>query len=284
MQLLVASAAPQRARRYAACRSAACLAPLLIAARTMTESGVRSRKAAGHRRAMMPSIRRFSGSTSMVIAEPGQREALWERREQIAELLLGRQPAWSQEPRWQRPYRYQGYDEHLVEVDLTFDEEFAAPWAALALGVDAIVDKADVAARLRSDLAGWQAPEFDAPLFDGGTWAWLNYLHGKLRHGEAWQARYGVMDTLNNRVLPLLGSARHCAHRDLAAADLARIHEAAPASSEPAELHRSLLATAELYRWALGRWSQRTGRPRPHSPLADHVLRMLRTSAQADRV
>lgn len=60
-------------------------------------------------------------------------------------------------------------------------------------------------ARLRSDLATWHPPEFDAPALDDATWGWLNYLHGRLRHGEAWMVRYGVMDTLNNRVLPLLG-------------------------------------------------------------------------------
>jgi hypothetical protein len=76
---------------------------------------------------------------------------------------------------------------------------------------------------------------------------WLNYLRGKLRHGETWMVRYGVMDTLNNRILPLLGTAGHSAHHSLSAADIDRIHRAAPASAEPAELRRSLRATAELY-------------------------------------
>jgi predicted nucleotidyltransferase len=121
----------------------------------------------------------------IVVAEPGQRDGLWERREQISELLLGHPAAWAQEPRWQRPYRYQSWDDDLLELDLTIDEEHVAPWAALAKGFRALVDKAGVEARLRSDLASWQPAEFDAPALDGGTWLWLNYLHGKLRHGEA---------------------------------------------------------------------------------------------------
>jgi predicted nucleotidyltransferase len=177
----------------------------------------------------------------IVVAEPGQREALWGRREQISDLIHGHHAVWDQEPLWQRPYRYQSWDEELTELDLTLDEEYASPWAALTRGFLSVVDKAKVTARLRSDLATWQPSEFDAAAFDGGTWAWLNYLRGKLRHG-------------------------------LDAADIDRIHGAAPASWEPAELRRSLRATAELYAWALDRWSQRTGRPVPRSPLAPAIM------------
>jgi predicted nucleotidyltransferase len=214
----------------------------------------------------------------IVVAEPGQRDALWARRAQIAAVLLDRDPAWSQEPHWQRPYRYQSWDDNLADLDLTVDEEYAAPWAALVKGFRAIVDKAGVEARLRSDLANWQPPEFDAPAFDGGTWAWLNYLHGKLRHGEGWFVRYGVMDTLNNRVVPLLGGAGHSAHRDMDTADVALLHDAAPSSPDLAELRRSLRATADLYSLALDRWSERTGRPRPRNPLAAQILERLRAS------
>lgn len=212
----------------------------------------------------------------IVVAGPGQREDLWGRRAQISATLLGAEAARHQEPRWQRPYRYQSWDQNLAELDLTFDEEFAQPWSGLAKGFRVLVDKAGVEARLRADLATWQPSEFDAPAYDGGTWAWLNYLHGKLRHGEAWFVRYGVMDTLNNRVVPLLGGEGHSAHRDMDADDVVRLHEAAPASQEPAELRRSLRTTADLYSAALDRWSERTGRPRPQSPLAAAVLERLR--------
>jgi Polymerase beta, Nucleotidyltransferase len=214
----------------------------------------------------------------IVVAEPGQRDALWNRRKQIGAALLGREAVRWQEPTWQRQYRYQSWDENLAELDLTFDEEYAAPWAALMQGFCALVDKADVAARLTDDLASWQPPEFDAATLDGGTWTWLNYLNGKLRHGEAWFVRNGVMDTLNSRVVPLLGVAAHSVHRDMDIADVALLHEAAPSSAEPAELRRSLRATAELYSLALDRWSARTGHPRPRNPLAAVVLEKLRAA------
>ena len=211
----------------------------------------------------------------IVVAQPGKRDELWDRQEQISALLHGCQPVWSREPLWQRAYRFQSWDEHLAELDLTLDEERAAPWAALTRGFCTIVDKAGVEARLRSDLASWQPPEFDAHAFDGGTWAWLNYLNGKLRHGETWMVRYGIMDTLNNRVLPLLGVAGHSALRDLDTADADLIQRAAPTSAEPAELRRSLRATAGLYAWALDRWSERTGVQRPRNPLVHAILNRL---------
>jgi hypothetical protein len=208
----------------------------------------------------------------IVVARPGRRAALWQRREQIGAALLGGPAAWSHELPWQRPYRYQAYDPHLTAVDMTIDEERVAPWPALAKGFIVLADKGDVAASLRAELADWHQPEFDAAAFNGNTWAWLNYLHGRLGHGETWIVRYGVADTLQHRVIPLLGAAGHSAHRQLAAADLDRVQRAAPASAEPIELRRSLLATAQAYAWALDRWSERTGQPRPEHPLAAAIL------------
>ena len=216
----------------------------------------------------------------VIVAEPGQRDALWDRREQISDLVHGHHALWHQEPQWQRPYRYQSWDEKLDQLDLTLDEEYASPWAALTLGFLPFVDKAAVAARLRSDLATWKPPEFDAPAFDGGTWLWLNYLRGRLRRGEAWIVRYGVMDTLNNRVLPLLGTAGQTAHHSLDAADIDRVHHAAPTSAQPAELRRSLRATAQLYAWALDRWALRTGQPVPRNPLTPAITDKLQARDQ----
>lgn len=211
----------------------------------------------------------------ILVTEPGQRDGVWKRRAEISAIVLGRPAAWVQEPAWQRPYRYQSWDDRLAELDLTLDEEHVHAWPVLARGFRALVDKAGVADRLTSDLASLQPREFDAPALDGGTWAWLNYLYGKLRHGETWLVRYGVMDTLTTRVLPLLGTAGPSACRELDAADLGRIEGAAPVSSEPAELRRSLRATAELYDTALDRWADRTGQPRPRSPLGAAVLAKL---------
>ena len=211
----------------------------------------------------------------VVVAGPGQRDALWDRREQISEQLHDAPVVRSQEPFWQRPFRYQTWQGDLTELDLTFDEGHVAPWAALARGFRMLVDKGGVEAQLRSDLDGWRPPEVDAAASEPGTWLWLAYLRGKLRHGETWMVRYGVMDTLNNRVLPLLGTAGHSAARDLDAAALARLEEAAPVSCDPDELLRSLRATARVYAWALDVWAERTGRDRPRNALTPAIAARL---------
>jgi hypothetical protein len=54
-----------------------------------------------------------------------------------------------------------------------------------------------------------------------------------------------------------------------------QLNRAAPVSGDIDELRRSLLATAELYDWALGRWAQRTGQPNPRSALAGAILARL---------
>lgn len=210
----------------------------------------------------------------ILVAEPGRRDELWARRDEFAEFVHDGKVIWSQQPVWQRAFRYRSWSAQ-TELDLTIDEESAAPWRALTLGFVVLCDKADVAAQLTADLAEFSPTEFDAASFDGGTWAWLSYLAGRLRHGETWIVRYGVMDTLNNRVVPLLGSAGHSATADLGQALTDRLQQAAPRSADPAELKRSLLATAELYSWALDRWAQRTGQPAPRCPIAPAVLRRL---------
>jgi predicted nucleotidyltransferase len=63
----------------------------------------------------------------IIVAESGQRDALWERQSQISELVHRGPVVWSQEPYWQRPYRYQTWDENLIELDLTLDEEYVIP-------------------------------------------------------------------------------------------------------------------------------------------------------------
>jgi predicted nucleotidyltransferase len=211
----------------------------------------------------------------ILVTEPGRREGLWERRTEFAEFVLESPVRSSQEPFWQRAFRYQSWGER-GELDLTLDEGYASPWRALKRGFRALCDKADVADRLAADLAEYRPPEFDAPQFDRGTWGWLRYLRGKLRHGETWFVRYGVMDTLNNRVVPLLGSASHSVLTELGESVVSRLHQAAPKSGEPEELKRSLLATAELYDWALSQWALRTGRDNPRNQIAAEVLDKLR--------
>jgi predicted nucleotidyltransferase len=216
----------------------------------------------------------------LIVAQPDQRDALWREREALAERVLGTPAIFRQEPSWQRPFRFQAWRADLVEVDLTYDEGTAVVWEGIASGFLVLVDRGGIAGRLRTAASAWQRPEFDAAMFDTGTWPWLLWLLGRLRHGQHWMVRYGVMDTLNNRVLPLLGAAGHNAERTLAPGDLQQLYAAAPRSAEAEELARSLCATAELYDAALDEWAARTGKPRPRHPLAPGVLDLVRSAIE----
>ena len=212
----------------------------------------------------------------LIVAQPGKRDALWLEHEVLAERILGAPIIFHHEPSWQRPFRFQAWRADLIEVDLTYDEGTAVMWEGLAGGFLALVDRIGIAGHLQAEAAAWQRPEFDAATFNQGTWPWLFYLIGRLRHGQYWMVRHGAMDILNNRVLPLLGAAMHNAERVLSPGDLQQLYAAAPKSADEEELARSLRATAELYDTALDRWAARTGKPRPRHPLAPGVLAHLR--------
>lgn len=214
----------------------------------------------------------YSDLDLLLVATDGQRASLWDDRAAIAAHLLGGPVGFSMEPFWQRPYRYQAWSEDLTTMlDLTCDEGSTAAWGGLADGLVVLVDRDGVAASLADALPSWSAPEADAAMLDVTTWPWFAYLDGQLRKNRGWIVRAGCHDTLGNRVVTLLGAAPHSVEEVLST-DLQRaLTEAAPRSSEPAELRRALAATVALYDVALDHWSARTGNPRPNHPLAASV-------------
>ena len=199
----------------------------------------------------------------ILVAEDGAGGDLWQRRTEIAHLVLDDEVVATQEPAWQGERRFQAWTARALQLDLTVVDGVPAVFAGLAKGFLVLYDRDDIGERLAAACASWVAPQHDAATLDAGTWAWLRYLHGRLRRGELFAVRAGLFDTLMYRVVPMLGSQWHCAHADLPDSDLRRIHAAAPTSAEPAELARALHATAATYDWALNRWAarHRTGPP-----------------------
>jgi predicted nucleotidyltransferase len=218
----------------------------------------------------------YSDLDLIVVAEDDAGEDLWQRRTEIARLVLGSEVAAAQEPSWQGRWRFQAWTARALQLDLTIVEGVPAVFGGLAKGFVTIYDVASTGEQLTAACASWAAPEHDAATLDAGTWAWLRYLHGRLRRGELFAVRAGLFDTLMNRVVPMLGSQWHSAHTELSDGDMRRINAAAPSSAEPAELARALFATASTYEWALDQWSARTGRARPNHPLAALTLARLR--------
>ncbi len=213
----------------------------------------------------------------LLIAQPGRRDELWDRREDIARQIHGdAKIVYAREPSWQHKWRHQSWTAGLLELDMTVDEGTAAADDALAGGYKILVDKGEVAAGLAANLSSYRRPVFDVAEYDGIVWTTLDYLHGRIRHGEYWAVRFGLAEILNSCIVPALGATGLQAHTELSGDLLELIHAAAPASGDPPELQRSLLATAELWELALTEWALRCDQPRPYCELAPLVLNKLR--------
>lgn len=211
----------------------------------------------------------------LIVAEPGRREELWQSRHVTTERILGTAPAWTQEPSWQREFRFQAWRTDLTAVDLTYDEGTAHPWLGLASGFIALVDKRAITQTLRARLATWSPPEHDAESVNGTTWMWLRYLSGCLRHGHTWMVRCGLTTLADQRVAPLYGAGGQTVDTRIDDETRHLFDDALPTSSEPAELARSVHAVGVLYDAGLDVWARRTGRERPTHPFAAAVLDQL---------
>lgn len=203
----------------------------------------------------------YSDLDLILVAEPGRRDELWEDRAAIAAAIMGAEPAHIQEPSWQGQFRYQAWDADLHELDLTIAEESVEVFGGITRGFEVLVDRADVKEQLTAAVSQWSALEFDAGALDSSTWPWLLGLQGRLRHGEKFAVRAGVVDTLMGRVVPMLGGEWHTAESQVPAEDMQRVHDAMPRSGEFEELSRSLLETARVYDGT--RSVGRTHRPDP---------------------
>jgi hypothetical protein len=176
---------------------------------------------------------------------------------------------------WQRPFRFQAFRDDLIMGDLTFDEGRAFVWEGLRKDVAVLLDRANVAARLKEDVSRLQTPQLDAATSDQLVWPWVLWLEGRIRHGAYWYARCAIHDLLNGRVIPLLVDAPYHAERQLDRRDIKALAAAAPRSSEPVELRRALQESIDLYDIALDRWAARTGNERPRHPLAPAIVQRI---------
>jgi hypothetical protein len=139
-------------------------------------------------------------------------------------------------------------------------------------GRGSILDRDDIVAKLRADFEGWKPLEPDVEMSEGATWVWLKYLAGRLRRGQHWMVRCGLVSLAYERIVPLLGVSPNAVETALPAELRTRLHGALPSDAEVGELTRALRATSELYVDALDLWSRRTGLARPVHPLAPAIL------------
>ncbi len=251
---------------------------ILERARAWVTEDERVRAALVHGSVAQGELTPLSDLDLIIVAEPGQRDALWAEREQLTRRLLGADPAQRNEVAHQRPYRWQARTADLDMLDLTIDEGTVDVWIGLAGPVDFLVDRADVRADFERAIAALSPPAYDPSPECDGTWGLFAWLTGLLLHRRTLYARIGLTDLITRRLLPLLDRSSYVIGTVDDPADRAlieRLDRAFPRGSDPAELARALRAGAALYAELLSDWSTRTGRPRPSSALEPAVFAAL---------
>lgn len=215
----------------------------------------------------------YSDLDVVLVTHENERDSLWQQRRSIAAQLLGTPVAWAQEVPWQRPYRFQAWEDGFeVMVDVTIDEGRPQLWRGLVDTHEFMATDADVADEIREELLAWSADSVDAASLDQRAWPWLGYLDTNLRKGNTWMVRSSLHGFLNVHVLPLLADRPDAIESDLTDEQRRTVHEAAPDSSDTTELRRALRRSAELYQRSLADWSRRHTRPVPAHPMADPLF------------
>ncbi|MBA8794043.1 putative nucleotidyltransferase [Friedmanniella endophytica] len=253
-------------------------------ARRWVRVDVRIRAALIHGSVVQGDTTPLSDLDLIVIAEPGERDAIWADRLSITDRLLGA-PAAVTEVLPQRPYRWQARTLDLAMLDFTIDETYMAMWDGFEGPVEFLIDRADVQARFEQDMAAQATPSaFDARVDCDDTWGRLAKLTALTLHGRRHIARTGLHDLIGNNLLTLLDRDPYRIGSIGDAHDVQLVQQLDfiyPASSEPAELQRALMATAHWYGELLTAWAARTGKDRPTCPIEGPVTEAIQTLARS---
>lgn len=206
----------------------------------------------------------------VVVAEPGQRAAIWEERDELTCRLLGTHPVTAWDVPHQRPYRWQARTAELDMLDLTLDEGKVDVWTGLAGDAEFLVDRGGVRAEFERAVANLSAPGYDVEGECDFTWGLFAWLAGGLLHHRTYMVRSGVGDLIGRRLLPLLTQPAYwigSVGDRLDEETVARLDEVTPRTGQPEELGRALQAAGRWYAELLTAWAVRAGRPRPASGL-----------------
>lgn len=139
----------------------------------------------------------------VVVAEAGQRDAIWAERAEISNDLLGADVVEAHEVPHQRPFRWQARSADLQMLDLALDQGHIEMWGGLASEVEFLVDRADLAQERLSWIETFEPPRYDTVGQDDDTWGILCGLAGALLHGRVWLVRWEITDLVGRRILPV---------------------------------------------------------------------------------
>jgi hypothetical protein len=213
----------------------------------------------------------------IVVAERGQREAIWADRAEISRDLLDADVVEAHEVPRQRPFRWQARTADLRMLDLALDEGSIEMWSGLAGQVEFLVDRGDLAKHRDSWIAAYEPPRYDTVGQDDETWAILSWLAGALLRGRIWLVRWGLTDLIGRRILPVNDQLEFTI--GVSSADgplIAQLDAALPTSMDRPELARSLHAVGRLYEQLVADWARRHDVSAPSSPFAPAVRDVLR--------
>jgi predicted nucleotidyltransferase len=219
----------------------------------------------------------------LVVAQPGQLEALWADRVTVAEGLGGWLGGFD-EVAWQAPHTFIGFCDGPVKVDFFFQEgePDVDPW--LRDGFRALVDEHGLADRLRTQLQAPPEPP-DLSDFDAHAWDWLWAARLKLRRpGHEWLVYLELVKFVETMLLAGFGALAPEPWRGvlrmeqrLPAAAREELRRALPAAPEDAELRRALRATIASYVALRPRLAAECG-----MPLADELAAQVLPVLQAE--
>jgi predicted nucleotidyltransferase len=225
----------------------------------------------------------YSDVDFVVVAHPGQLEALWADRVAIAESLGGWLGGFD-EVAWQAPHTFIGFCDGPVKVDFFFQEgePRVDPW--LRDGFRALVDEHGLADRLRAKLEAPPEP-LDLSDFDAHAWDWLWAARLKLRRpGHEWLVYLELVKFVETMLLAGFGTLAPEPWRGvlrveerLPAEAREELRRALPAAPEDAELRRALQATIASYVALRPRLAAERG-----MPLADDLAAQVLPVLQAD--
>ena len=225
----------------------------------------------------------YSDVDFLIVAQPGQLEALWADRVTIAERLGGWLGGFD-EVAWQAPHTFIGFCDGPVKVDFFFQEgePHVDPW--LRDGFRALVDEHGLADRLRTQLQAPPEPP-DLSDFDAHAWDCLWAARLKLRRpGHEWLVYLELVKFVETMLLAGFGSLTAEPWRGvlrmeerLPAEAREELRRALPAAPEDAELRRALQAAIASYVALRPRLAAERG-----MPLADDLAAQVLPVLQAD--
>jgi predicted nucleotidyltransferase len=209
----------------------------------------------------------------VIVAALGRRDELWAERRAIAERLGRPLGLFRDIANWRPPNLAIALYDGPLKVDLFFEDGEVEPSGWLRDGFEVLVDKDEVAQRLRAGLDELPPQVLDdlhedLAELDSHAWDFALWLHRKLEVGELWIVRLGLPLFADLIVLAAWNALAGEGWRGpVGLADrvepalLERLDAALPRSNDPEELRRSLRALVELHAEARPRLAERLGQP-----------------------